>query len=416
VTSAGLNPEREDRIDPGDPRYLRGGDPLGGLRVLDLSTLLPGAVCSMVLADLGADVIKVEQPGGDPMRRFRPDAFGAVNRNKRSIGLDLKNAAARAILRKLTSSCDVVLESFRPGVARRLDADYERLSAINPQLIYCSLSGYGQTGPYRDWPGHDLNFLSVAGIASLSGDPEGPPRAEFGVVVADFAGSLYGAISILSAVIYRKVHGLGQYIDLSLTESALSLAGYRATESAARNHPGKAAMMSKGAFGIYCCADGLYLALEVVEEHFWERLCASIGRDDLARDPRYANHPMRKINSRALQEELARVFATRTRADWLARLHRDDVPVSHVNELEDLLSDAHFAHRGAFMHVAGPSGAPSLPQVRFPARFGIGTDQPTSRWPAYGEHTAEVLREFAYTEEDLELLVENGAVTVADQV
>lgn len=197
--------------------------PLSGLRVLDLSILLPGPYCSMLMADLGAEVIKVEAPKtGDYIRETNPWGYQSLNRNKKSLTLNLKHPRGREIFCRMTEGADVILEGFRPGVTARLGIDYEKVCQVNPRIIYCSISGYGQTGPYRDRAGHDINYLGVAGVMSLSGEPGGEPVINNGVAVVDLCSSMFAFGGILASLVYRLQTGVGQYIDVSMTDSVLS--------------------------------------------------------------------------------------------------------------------------------------------------------------------------------------------------
>ena len=298
---------------------------LQGIKVVDLSRMAPGPFCTMVLGDLGADVIRVEEPGGGRMARERGAgadedaakrnaAFNALNRNKRSIALNLKDEAARKVLHKLVRGADVFVEGFRPGVVSRLGCDYETLSEINPRLVYCSLSGYGQDGPYAGLVGHDINYISVGGALGVIGDKGGAPVIPYNII-ADFAGGgMHAATAILAAIIARGHTGRGQYVDVAMSDGvAYMLASMMSAYFSDGVVASRGGMSLNGAapyYNVYECKDGRYISVGCIEPWFWAALCHALGRDDLI--------SMQFDESRAeyIKGELRDIFITRDRDDW----------------------------------------------------------------------------------------------------
>src|SRR5437660_3873708 len=306
--------------------------PLAGVRVVDFSMFVPGPFASSILADLGADVIKVEPPRGDPGRGYVPVQFETENRNKRSIALDLKNADAKAVVEKLVARAEVVVEGFRPGVAKRLGIDYEKLRQHNGRLVYCSISGYGQTGPWRERPGHDVNYVAAAGGLAFPGQWRKPP-ARSSLPIADMAGGPFAAIAVLAAL--RE--GKGAYLDLSLFEAAFFLCAMR--HSLDRDVDPRAHLFPVN--DIFETADGRRLTLGVLEEHFWENFVRLVP--ELA-DERFASDEKRRANGDALSASLETIVRRKTATEWQRLLEEHDVPVdvcvtpgeaaSHVQLLE----------------------------------------------------------------------------------
>lgn len=364
---------------------------LHGVRILDLSRLLPGPFLTMVLADLGADVVKVEDPrGGDYMRDFPPRGEGmsgrylTVNRNKRSVTVDLKDDRERGRFLSMAAQADVVVESFRPGVMHRLGVGYEVLRERNERIILCSISGYGQTGPYRDRAGHDINYLALAGVLAMSGaTPDGPP-AMAGVQIADMAGgAMWGALGILAALIERDRTGQGSHLDISMTEGALALLasefGILDAEPAVPTRG--SGLLNGGAarYGVYRTSDGKYLSVGALEPQFLRSLAAGAG---LAESAAVAADD-------DLRGQLTRVIATRTRDDWVRILADHDCCCEPVLELDEVAGHPLHRDRGLFFEI-GESGSPGSLQVRTP----LGMPATRRPAPALGEHNDEVFREY----------------------
>jgi crotonobetainyl-CoA:carnitine CoA-transferase CaiB-like acyl-CoA transferase len=364
----------------------------------------------MILADLGARVVKVERPGtGDYSRSSYPGSFESVNRNKEGLTLDLKQPAAREVLRRLVAKADVVLEGFRPGVVARLGADYETLRAVKPDLVYCSISGYGQDGPYRDLSGHDPNYLAVAGVLSLAGDPAGPPEGVVGASMADLSGSWFATIAILAALRARDRHGIGQYIDVALADSSYALMQSRMVEYLVNGRPDKQTLMARPGIGLFETSDGRYLTIGAAEDHFWRSLCGVMGLDDWVDDKRFQTPVQRRQHGSLIRTRLRETFLREPRDEWLERLRAAGVPCSPVNDLGEAAEDAHAKARRIVEWIEHPTLG-RIPQVRFPALLS-GTPATTrTRPPLLGEHTEAILQELGYDQQGVKQLREAGAV------
>ncbi len=366
--------------------------PLDGIRVLDLTRLLPGPYLTLLFADLGADVIKIEAPGGGDWVRYVPPLvpnsstsvqFVALNRGKRSVVLDLKSSEGASALRRLVVTADVLVESSRPGVMDRLGLGPDALRELNPKLICASLTGYGQTGPFRNRAGHDLNYSAIGGTASRTGSAGGPPIA-LGFQVADIGGALHGAIAILAALVGRARHGGGATLDLSLTEGAIAMNALSLPAALNGAPEERGTGMLDGTapgYAFYECADGGFLAVAPLEHKFWTSFCTAMGRPDWG--PRQHGDPL-------VKGELAQAFLTATRDEWASRLAFADACVEPVLELSELPSHPLHVARELFFtlwqnghpvrHVRTPGLDPRLAESLRPA-------------PSLGEHTAEVLAE-----------------------
>ncbi|MBM3933109.1 MAG: CoA transferase [SAR202 cluster bacterium] len=355
---------------------------LSHLTVIDLTANTPGPFCSSILGDLGARVIKVEPPGGDPLRVSAPDMFAQLNRGKMSVALNLKSDAGRQRLRTLVEKADIVLEGSRPGVAKRLGADFETLSAINPGIVYCSISGFGQDGPWRDRPGHDLNYVALSGYLAVQSAIEGRPYAP-AVLISDMASGLYAAVAVLAAVAGRTASGKGAYLDLSMAESALAMItpdiGGKHQEG--RFQPNVTAIPT---YGLFLCRDGKWISLGIVnEDHFWERFCKASGFQDLAEMASLTFHD-RMMQTDRVRAMLGRAFWLKGGAEWEAILQKADVPAALVTSLNDVFSSAQFLARGVFTELAG---------VRYlsqPFKVNDMTPAPAAPPPAINDHEAEV--------------------------
>jgi crotonobetainyl-CoA:carnitine CoA-transferase CaiB-like acyl-CoA transferase len=379
------------------------GGAFAGLRMLDLSRLLPGPYCSLLFADLGADVIKVEEPGrGDYARRTPPfwgDSdvgayFLLLNRNKRSVSIDLKAGAGKEIFRRLVRTADVLLESFRPGVMDRLGLGWEALRAENPGLVYCAISGYGQDGPYRDLVGHDVNYMGYAGALSVTGPRGGPPLTP-GVQVADLGGgALMAAFAIAAALHHRGESGQGQLVDVSMTDGVVSwLIPHLAAFFATGRVPERARERLNGgwpSYGVYEAADGGHVTLGALEPQFWANFCRLAGRDDL----QPLQHAEGAERDR-VEGELTRLFRTRPRAEWVTLLHQADVCAGPVLALDEVVRDPQLVQRGLFTEVEHPKLGP-VRQVAFPVRLSATPGRVRTPPPELGEHTDDVLHGLGY--------------------
>ena len=383
-----------------DPAAQAGGA-LAGMVVLDLTQVMAGPFCTMVLADLGADVIKVENPdGGDQTRRSwgrsgkgeDSRAFMSLNRNKRSAVLDLKTPEGVAAFRDLASRADVVIENWRPGVAARLGVDYESLSADNPGLIYASISGFGQSGPYADRPGYDLIAQAMAGVMSITGEPEGRP-VKSGIPVADLGSGLFMAIGILAAWSAKQRTGLGQRVETSLFESALALAVWESTEywdtGRVPAKLGSANRMS-APYQALATKDG-FVTVGANNDRLWRRLCACLDAEHLVEDERFATNTGRMANRAELVEALEERLAGRTTDEWVEALLGAGVPAGPIQDYGQVLSeDPHVKARGMVTSVEHPVEG-LLPLLASPLRLSATPPSVRRPPPLLGEHTDEVL-------------------------
>jgi crotonobetainyl-CoA:carnitine CoA-transferase CaiB-like acyl-CoA transferase len=381
---------------------------LTGVRVLDLTRLLPGAFCSLLLADMGADVVKVEQPGsGDYMRWYPPlvdgqsALFNALNRNKRSITLNLKEQAGREIFEQLSARADVVVDGNRPGVMDRLGLGWTRLHERNPRLVMCAITGYGQTGPWAQRAGHDLNYMAIAGALSLNGERGQSPHP-LAVQVADIGGGGQGAaVAILGALLEVARGGKGRFLDVSMTDGAFTWLAVPFSQAKAQGEPvarGMHRLTGRYAcYGVYECADGRFMSVGALEPKFWRALCDALDRPDLVGD-QYAEGPPQD----RLHEELAAVFRSRSRDEWSERLAGLEVCCEPVLELDEVSRHPQIEARGLVHDF--PTGVEIAPQVPFEP------DWRRRGPPGLGEHTSEVLGEVGVQVSQVEKLRAAGVV------
>lgn len=366
---------------------MKGIAPLAGLRILDLTELLPGPYATQQMAEMGAEVIKVERPAGDAARVIFPGLFAAVNRGKKSIALNLKVEADHAAFLGLAKRADVMIEGYRPGVTTRLGIDYETLCALNPGLVYCSVSGYGQTGPARDWPGHDLNYAAMAGAVAISGAPDGPPDYTIGVPIGDLSAAMYAIITILAALRARDATGRGQYLDVAITDALTSWVAPRYGVWDAGRRAGrevtKADILRRAAYGIFETADGKYITIGAIETHFFRHLIRATGMTGFD-DPALDDFAARTARTDDIRAALTPLIAARPYAHWAEVFEAEDVPFAPVNALDDLARDPHLKARRVVREV----GAAQV--MAFPVPM-AGMKDPASHVPAVGEHQAEIL-------------------------
>lgn len=380
-------------------------DALEGIRVLDLSRLLPGPFLTMILADMGADVVKVEDPRvGDYLRALPPAKGGmagrflAVNRGKRSMTLDLKAPAPRDAFLKMVERADVVVESFRPGVLDKLGIGYQALAARNPKIVVCSISGYGQTGPYVHRAGHDLDYIALAGALAMGGPRDGAPVMP-GVQVADLAGgALWGATAILGALVGRQRTGRGAHLDISMTEGALALLAAEIGNMDCGARPTRSSEGLNGAlacYGVYKAKDDRYLAVGALEPKFWIALNQAIGRV-----PNVAELVGNDLQQAKTRSEVQAIFETRTAAEWAAHLAAHDCCVEIVLELDELVDHPLHRAREVFFQIDGGEGVGSVLQVRTP----VGKPANPLPPPRLGQHTRDVLREYGFAPTEIDAL------------
>jgi crotonobetainyl-CoA:carnitine CoA-transferase CaiB-like acyl-CoA transferase len=393
--------------------------PLDGVRVLDLSRLLPGPVCTLHLADLGADVVKVEDTGsGDYARALglaptgdgrapsnAPSAFfRMVNRNKRSLALDLKASAGRAAFLRLARHADVIVESFRPGVVDRLGVGYASVAAINRRIVYCSISGYGQTGPYRDRPGHDINYLGYAGVLDQTGTGGGPPALS-NLQVADLlGGAMNASTAILAALFGASRTGNGTHVDIAMTDGSLAhnIFALHAIETLGHAQARGEDLLTGGVpcYGVYATQDGRHLAVGALEGKFWRALCEALDRPDLV-----AGQLATGRAGTAVRQQLAAIFAQHTQAHWIERLATVECCVTPVLSLDEALADPQV--RAREMVVTGADGTRQYaPPFRLSGHaFAIARPA-----PAQGEHSAEILRETGFSDAEIATLSADGTI------
>jgi len=397
--------------------------PLDGLKVVDLSHIMAGPTCSMLLADMGADVIKVEKiPGGDDSRRMVPPriadesaAFLIMNRNKRGIALNLKTEEGRDVLTRLLKSADVVIENYRRGTMEKMGFGYETLHALNPKLIFCSISGFGRTGPYADRGGFDLVAQGMTGLMSITGEKQGGPPMKSGAPVTDITSGILACVGILAALHARESTGQGQMVDTSLFEagithtywhSAICFATGKAPGPMGSAHP------LNGPYQAFPASDG-WITVGAANQENWLRLVSALEAPELRDDPRFANNAQRMTNLPPLVDALTPLFKRRTMADWLARLEAAGVPAGPVLDIAQMHADPQALAREMIVEtvhpVAGKVKAIGLP-IKFSETPG-GVYRPA---PVFGEHTREVLREQKYSEKEIDHMLEQGAVQTPD--
>lgn len=388
---------------------------LQGISILDLTRLLPGATCTMLLADLGADVLKIEQPGtGDYNRAFAPinrkesGSFLLLNRNKRSLTINLKSAEGKEIFLRLVKNADVVVEGFRPGVMDRLGIGYATLSEINPRIVMCSISGFGQTGPLRETAGHDVNYLALTGALQLFGTPATGPIVP-GLSIADVGGgSLMAVYAILSALFASARSGEGQYIDVSMTDGLITWLAYHAADAlfgGIEPRGGERPFLGAApCYNIYECADHRHISLGIIEPHFWTAFCDLIGH------PEWKESQWPSGESASNQFMVLRdLFRSEPMLEWAARLEDADIPAAPVNTMAEALAHPQMKARELLYTCDHPvEGA--IPQLGFPVKFSRTPAAHRMPPPLLGEHNEEVLSRLGYTGEEISRMREKKII------
>jgi len=391
--------------------------PLEGIKILDLTRLLPGPYGTMLLGDLGAEVIKIEEPEQGDYARWNPPQINGVgsrhlllNRNKKSITLNLKKPAGKEIFLKLVQdNADVLIEQFRPGVMDRLGLGYKDLEKINPRLIYCSLTGFGQNGPYQNFAGHDINYIAIGGILGNTGEKDGPPVIP-GIQIADLVGGgLYAVIGILTALVAREKTGQGQYIDISMLDGVVSLIPDAAALYFAEGQPpGRGERRLTGGlpqYQVYRTKDGKYLAVGALEEKFWANLCHGIGKPEWAEKIPRENDP----RCAEIKKEMAEIFLTKTRQEWIDLLMFRDTCVAPVLTLEETFQDPQVLYRNMLVEIDHPR-AGKIKQIGLPLKFSATPGEVYNPAPEIGEHTEEILKKLGYPEEKVKELRKEGVI------
>jgi crotonobetainyl-CoA:carnitine CoA-transferase CaiB-like acyl-CoA transferase len=386
---------------------------LAGVKVVDLSEQVPGPYATRLLAGLGAEVIKVERPDSGDRLRFRPAMFAAENRGKRDLSIDLKSPDGREALLRVIAAADVLVETYRPGVMERLGLGFDVVRAIQPQIIYLSISGYGATGPYRDLPGHDFQYLSVAGAI-----PPPPPAAAAGYVpttlpVADMGASVYAVLAVTLALhdkLARPAGFTGRHLDVAMADCTLAMMEPRIAEALTERSSQEA--LARPGYGVYLTADERYVSIGALEDHFWDRLVRALDLDELS-GPEFAGYQQRRRRigriEPLLRDRVAR-FDQETLVDLLIR---HDVPVAPVNDLHEPVRDPHFLARGMVYQVPGEA----RPRVaEWPQAFGsFVSSAPLRPTPEIGQHSREILAEYGLDDAQISELVARGVVRQAPE-
>jgi CoA:oxalate CoA-transferase len=396
------------------------GNALAGVRVLDFTQFLSGPFGTQILGDLGADVVKIEGPQGDLARHIPPYFVGddsvyylSVNRNKRSLMIDMKTAEGIGIVRRLVARCDVVVENFRPGVLARLGLSSDALREEVPSLIWCAISGFGQTGPYRDKPAYDMVVQAISGGMSLTGEPEGP-SVRAGIPIADLAAGMYAAIGILAALRRRDINGQGETIDVSMLDCQAAMLSY---QGAYHLHsgivPGRQgrAHDSFPTYRSFCARDGVDVVVTANTENMWRGLCAALDRAALVDDPRFRTNRDRHANQAALLAILKPAFLERDAAEWVLLLEQQHVPVGIVNSLDRVVQDPQIADRGMVLQLTGSQER----EVRVMGNplLSAGPDQSHLYPPALGAQSHEILSDLlGLSTEDIAGLCDRNIISV----
>lgn len=388
---------------------------LADITVVECSTFVTGPYATALLADLGARVIKIESPPeGDPYRYFAPDPFFSpnfahLNRNKESVVLDLKTERGQEVCAKLLSRADVFVENFRPGVAERLGLGYEKLRSLNPRLVYCSISAFGQSGPYADKPGFDTLGQAMSGLLSLLSDPDEPKV--MGIALSDYVTGLSAGYGILGALLAREKSGKGSRVETSLLRATLSFIGETAAGYFRTGRVPRRLDRVKNAHAFaFVAKDGLPLVVHCsVPEKFWLSFLKTVGRDDLAKDKRFKSRDDRRENYAELERELAPLFTTRTRQEWLKRLEENDVPAAPLYDMAEVLADPQVKHLGLIEESVHPQAGRAKfvgPLVQYADLPGKGSRPP----PLLGEHTRAIVSGLGYSEASVREMEKQGII------
>lgn len=392
--------------------------PLAGIKVLDLSRALAGPYCTMMLADMGAEVIKVESPGtGDDSRGWGPPFiegesayFMSINRNKKSITLNMKHGKAKEVINKLIMQSDVVVENFRPGAMERLGLGYEKVKEMNPRIIYCSISGFGQNGPYRELPGFDQVLQGMGGLMSITGEPGRPP-VKVGVAIADISGGMFAAYGIVVALYNREKTGKGQMIDISLLDSQVAWLTYRAgsyfasgeiPEPVGSGHP---VIVPYQAFRAKDC----FINIAVGNDPLWQKFCDAVGLEKIKDDPRFATNAKRVENREAVVKIISDLIVTKTGEEWLKIITDAGVPCGPINTLDKIFADPQVLHRAMMVELKHPK-AGKIKVTGNPVKLSDTPGEIKTSPPTLGQHTEEILTQLGYNRQEVDKMRQEKAL------
>ncbi len=375
--------------------------PLDGTRILDVSRVLTGPFCSMILGDLGAEIIKIETPGtGDDTRQWGPpfiagesSYFLSINRNKKSLTLDLNNEEGRRVFYDLATKCDVIIENFRPGVTETLQIDYPTISKKNPKLIYCSITSFGPSGPYKDWAAYDIVIQGMGGLMGITGEPDRPP-VRIGVAISDLAAGMYAAIAILAAMAGRQRTGRGQLVDVSLLDSTVSLMTYMAAYFFATGRSPTRMGSAHPTIVPYQCfktKDGEFITVAIGNDKLFRIFSETIGSQNLADDPKFSSNAQRISNRHELIPLLERIFQQKTKEEWLNILTQAKLPAGPVYSIAEIFADPQVQRREMRVKINHPK-AGEIDQIGIPMKFSDTTPEIRDPPPLLGQHTDEILR------------------------
>lgn len=369
---------------------------LGGLKILNLAEQYPGPYATLILSDLGADVINVERPnGGDPARQFNA-FYESINRNKRSLALDLKSKKGRQIFLELARDADVILEGYRPGVVQRLGISYDDISAINDQIVYASISGFGQDGPYKNRPAHDLSYQAIAGMLYQqvdSGQPLRVPKVETG----DLSSGMFAAIGVLSGLFMRQQTGKGTYIDVSMTDGLVSWMTTNLVPFI--NKMGCPGLPDEPGYNVYKTQDGKLISISIShEDWFWIDFCNTIGLGEIS----HLKSEERRSRFEELKEKVSQAISKQTRVEWEQLFEKAGIPFGSVLSLEEVPTDPQLKQRELFVEIPESNDHPARIHVRQPLKFKNCQTIPTKHAPKLGEHSREILKSVGYSENEID--------------